>query len=593
MTLHPDPSHDPDGDPQLDTDSTLEPTIPKIVEPDGADLLPARAVSDYAYCPRSYFIEHVYGEFEHNLETVEGRFRHRRVDTETGATPSAEDLPDLPEIPGTSSRSTAVLLSAPTLGVIAKLDMLEIRDGFAVPIEYKRGSRPPTPEGAWEPEMVQLCLQGLILRENGYKCEAGEIYYAESKERVTIEFDFILVDRTLELLEQARSCGSSINIPPPLVDSPKCPRCSLVGICMPDEVNFLRLRDSLPTGSVRQLVTERRDAEPVYLQTQGLSVGKDGERLQVREKGKVIQNVRLLDVSQLNIYGNIQVSTQTLNELCRWEIPVCFFSYGGWFNGIVQGMGNKNIELRRIQFRTAADPEASLRLAKRFVRGKILNQRTLLRRNYKGINPAVLTELTRFAFTTTRAADFASLLGIEGAAARTYFGNFGSLLRKSTESDLPDFDFSGRNRRPPKDPVNALLSFLYSILTKDLAVTSLSVGFDPLLGFFHQPRYGRPSLALDLMEEFRPLIVDSVVLQLINTGEIRNSDFLVRAGMCTMTPSGRKAALNAYERRMQATITHPLFGYPVTYRRVLEMQCRLLARHLTGEIPDYPIFRTR
>lgn len=558
------------------------------------ELIPARMLNEYAYCPRLYFLEHIQGEFADNLETVEGRFRHRRVDSESGSTPDADVAAIIPDgDDGSKNRSTAVLLSAPKLGIIAKLDVLEIRHGKAVPIDFKRGSRPDIPEGAWEPERVQLCAQGLVLRENGYDCDRGEIFYAESRQTVTIPFDFHLVERTLDLLRKARQAASSPDIPPPLTDSPKCPRCSLVGICLPDEVNFLRLRDQLVKGSVRPMVTERKDAEPLYLQTQGLSVGKDGERLQVREKGKVLQNIRLLDVSQLNVYGNVQISTQTLNELCRWEIPVCYFSYGGWFNGILQGLGSKNVELRRAQFRAASDPQAALRLARRFVRGKILNQRTLLRRNGRDLNPAVLKELTRLAFAATRARDVATLLGVEGAAARTYFGHLSTLLRKAPDDGLPEFDFLGRNRRPPRDPVNALLSFLYAILTKDLAVTCLSVGFDPMLGFLHQVRPGRPSLALDLMEEFRPLIVDSVVLQLINTGEIRPSDFTQRAGMCALSTEGRKSALAAYERRMQSTITHPTFGYPVSYRRILEIQARLLARNLAGEIPDYPIFRTR
>jgi CRISP-associated protein Cas1 len=157
----------------------------------------------------------------------------------------------------------------------------------------------------------------------------------------------------------------------------------------------------------------------------------------------------------------------------------------------------------------------------------------------------------------------------------------------------PAFDVSGRNRRPPKDPVNALLSFVYSLLVKDLTVTLQAVGFDPLLGFFHRPRYGRPSLALDLAEEFRPLIGDSVVLTLINNGEVGASSFVSQAGASALTEAGRRSVLAAYERRLETEVTHPLFGYRVSYRRILEVQSRLLARTLLGEIEEYPNFCTR
>jgi CRISPR-associated protein Cas1 len=166
------------------------------------------------------------------------------------------------------------------------------------------------------------------------------------------------------------------------------------------------------------------------------------------------------------------------------------------------------------------------------------------------------------------------------------------MLRPDEEAAL-DFDFDGRNRRPPRDPVNALLSLAYALLTKDLAFVTAAVGLDPYLGFYHQPRYGRPALALDLMEEFRPLVADSVVLSAVNTGIVRPADFVRRGGAAALTPSGRARFLRAYERRMDELITPPVFGYRISYRRVLEVQVRLFARYLAGEIAEYPAFATR
>jgi len=188
---------------------------------------------------------------------------------------------------------------------------------------------------------------------------------------------------------------------------------------------------------------------------------------------------------------------------------------------------------------------------------------------------------------------FESLLGVEGAAARSYFSCLPEMIREDKRLPGEPFDFEGRNRRPPKDAVNCLLSYVYSLLVKDCTVTLFAVGFDPYLGLFHRPRFGRPALALDLAEEFRPLIADSVVINLVNNGEVGASDFVVRAGGVALTAAGRKAVLAAYERRLDTEVTHPVFKYKISYRRVIDVQARLLGAHLLGEVPDYVAFVTR
>lgn len=595
---------------------------PFAPDDDTLELMPARMVNEYAYCPRLFYLEHVLTEFQDNGDTVDGRYQHRRVDrprgklpdppvdesanggpngaTKTAASVSTvltdDDASDVEDVLGSvkGTAATQIMLSAPRLGAIAKVDMIEHEDGVVVPVDYKRGRKPDIPEGAYEPERVQVCLQALILRENGFTCDHGEIYFVESKERVRVELTDELIQRTHEHLRSARELTRSGTIPPPLVDSPKCPRCSLVGICLPDETNFLSAhRSGVRAQEVRRLIPERSDAKPLCLQTQGLHVGKSGQVIQIREKGKVVHQARLMDVSQLVLVGNVQVSTQLVQDLCRQDIPITYFSYGGWFNGMTTGAGGRNVLLRKRQFEASTEPELCLHVAQRFVRGKILNARTLLRRNHRNLPPESLRELSRLSMAAGRTRDLDSLLGIEGAAAKLYFSHFGELLQSTALGDLPGFDFQGRNRRPPRDPVNCLLSFTYALLTKDVTVTCRSVGFDPFVGFFHQIRPGRPALALDLMEEFRPLICDSVVLQVIRTREITESDFVVRGGACALTPAGRRTLMNAYERRMEASVTHPIFKYAMSYRRVLEIQARLLARYLTGETTEYPPFRTR
>ena len=552
-------------------------------------------LNEYAYCPRLAYLEWVQGEFADSVDTARGRFQHRRVDRPSGKLPSrsGSDAADMAEEDGESPETIharSVLLSDDALGAIARIDLIEGQGNVVTPVDYKHGAAPDVPEGAWEPERVQVCIQGLLLRANGYTCTQGMLYFVESRQRVAVPFDDALVSRTLDLLSGIRAMAASGRIPEPLVDSPKCPRCSLAGICLPDEVNFLSPDGpSVKPEDVRRMSPARDDSVPVYVQTQGAVVGKSGGQLEVKQKGQVLQKVRLMEISHLALFGNVQVTAQAVQELCDRDIPICYFSYGGWFRGITNGMGHKNVELRCRQYLGAMTLETALSISRRMVFGKIKNSRTMLRRNHREPPPSILTELDRLADRALTAQSLETLLGIEGAAARTYFSEFRGMIK----NESLDFDFRGRNRRPPRDPVNAVLSFLYSVLIKQATVTALTVGFDPYLGFYHQPKYGRPALALDLVEEFRPLIADSVCLTLINNGELGPEHFITRGGATALTQNGRRKVIEAYERRMDTLVTHPLFGYPVSYRRILEMQARLLSRHLLGELPAYPVFRTR
>lgn len=545
------------------------------------DLVPARMLNEFTYCPRLFFLEWVHAQFADNTDTVEGRWHHRAVDEPGGSVP----LPGEGEV----RVARSVMLSSSRLGLVAKVDLLEgAPEGTVVPVDTKRGSPPDIPERAWEPERVQVCVQGLLLREHGYSCDRGVLWFADSRQRVVVEFDDALLVRTLELLEHLRDVAASSIPPAPLVDSRKCPRCSLVGICLPDEVNTLTERSTAPP---RRLIPKDNTAKPLYITEQGAYITKDKGRIEVSRRGEQLASVRVIDVSQLCIYGNAQVSTQLLRELFGREIPVCWFSYGGWFSGMGTGLPGRNVELRRRQTIVAA--QGGLDIARRVVRGKILNSRTLLRRNSRDRPTTVLDQMKRLADQAERAETVASLLGIEGTAARLYFGGFASMLREDKRLPGGPFTFEGRRRRPPPDPVNCLLGYLYGLLTKELTATSFAVGFDPYQGFYHRPRFGRPALALDLAEEFRPLVAESVAVNLINNGEVSAGDFLVRAGGVTLTQSGRRAVLAAYERRMATELLHPVFGYRASYRRILEVQCRLLGAHLLGETPEYVPVTTR
>jgi CRISP-associated protein Cas1 len=543
--------------------------------------IPARMLNEFSYCPRLFHLEWVQGQWAPNSDTAEGSWQHRAVDVEKGRAPIAEEADELRE-------ARSVLVGSERLGLIARIDVLEGTDGAVRPVDVKKGRPPDNDQRAYEPELVQLCAQALILRDNGYQCSEGVLYFVETRERVSVVFDEPLVVRTLELLLELHESARADETPPPLVDSPKCPRCSLVGICLPDELNQLATRSE---HQPRRLVPTNSAARPVYVTDQHFSVSVATGRLRLKTKEGEIEEVRLLDVSQLNVYGHVQVTTAALRACFEREIPVAWFSHGGWFVGMAEGLPAKNVELRRRQ--VACPPEQALAIAKASIAGKVRNSRTLLRRNGRDVSASVLSSMQELIASAGWASSAGSLLGYEGTSARLYFSQFSKMIRSPQSLPGETFGFEHRNRRPPRDAVNCLLSYVYGLLVKDLTVTLNLVGFDPYLGFYHRPRFGRPALALDLAEEFRPLVGDSVVLTVINNGEVSSSDFVVRAGGVALSASGRKSVIRAYERRLDQEVTHPVFGYTITYRRVLEVQARLLAAHLLGEVPDYIAFTTR
>lgn len=544
---------------------------------DVPDLVPARMLNEFSYCQRLFYIEWVQARFAANEDTVDGAYRHRRVDRESGEV--REDAP---------FKATSVTLSSQALGLIARADLITGDGETVVPVDYKRGPLPDNDERSFEPERVQLCAIGLLLREEGHQCEYGEIYYAGSRTRVRVDFSEELVARTRELLSHVADVASKDVAPPPLVDSPKCPRCSLVGLCLPDEANALTERSQLPP---RRLLPRDSAAKPLYVTKHGAYVGKSGERVVVKLKGEELASVRLRDVSQVCLVGNAQVSTQLMRTLFAREVPIMWFSSGGWLSGLATGLPGKNIQLRRRQYSVAA--QGGLPVAARMIAGKIRNSRTMLMRNAKPRPDDTIASLARLSEKALLADRIESLLGVEGTAARLYFQAFPRMLKTADALPGGDFSFEGRNRRPPRDAVNALLSFLYSMLVKDCLATVVGVGFDPYMGVLHRPQFGRPALALDLAEEFRPVLAESTAITALNNGELTPKHFLTRGKSVTLTDDGRRVVLHAHERRLSQDLRHPKFGYSVSYRRVLEVQARILAAVMLEEIPLYEPLVTR
>ncbi len=564
-------------------------------------MIPARMLTEYAYCARLGVLMWAHGLFAESADTVDGVRRHKRVDVAGPELPipEPEAAPDELDFSGgawapAEARdkpfvTRSVWMSAPKEGLTCKIDLVAAQEGEAVPVDTKRGAAPDVPEGAYEPERVQVCAQGLVLRENGWKSEHGYLYFAASKQRVKVVFDEALVGRTRALAKAFAAAAEAKELPPPLVDSPKCPRCSLVGICLPDETRLMtESAPELPLEPMRQLLAPVADGMPLHVTVQGARVGVAYGEFVISERETELKRVRMAEVAHVALHGNVQMTAQAMSAALREGIPVCYFTYGGWFSGIARGLTHKHVQLRRAQFRVCEDAAASLAIARGIVRSKVRNQRTLLRRNGKLVDELTLREMARLADVAMSAESMSTLLGMEGMAAKLYFGSFSKMVRGGLA-----FDFATRNRRPPRDPVNALLSFAYALLTKDAVAALEAVGFDPFLGCFHQPRYGKPALALDLMEEFRPLIADSAVLMAVNNGEVDERSFVMKADGCNLTSAGRRAFIATYERRLEHVIQHPIFGYKASWRRILEVQARLLGRHMAGEIPRYVPIETR
>lgn len=545
---------------------------------DAPALVPARMLNEFVYCPRLFYLEWVDRQWAHNDDTVEGSLAHDATDRRSGRMPE----PGETELPPTSIQ---VSLSDSVLGLTAVIDRVDHADGTSSPVDMKKG-KGPLDGGMWPGDRVQVLAQAVLLRRAGYLVREAQVSYLGSHRRAAVDVSDDAEDEIRELIAQAREVASSGTPPPPLLNDPRCPRCSLAPLCLPDETNYLLNR----SGTPKRIIVRDPDARPVYVVAQGSAVKVSGGRLIISTKGEVVSERRLVDVGQVCVVGNVQITTQAMRALWRQGASILWLSYGGWFEGWSQGPSNGHVTLRRHQVIASSN---GLRFARELIRGKIHNQRVLLRRNAKAELPAELCAQLKGLEAEARTAESISqLLGIEGTAARLYFSQFHSMLSPRLSYGA-EFQQYGRERRPPPDPVNAVLGFTYSLLTKDLVALLVGVGLDPYLGVLHRPRYGRPALALDLSEEFRGLIAESVTIQCFNNGEVGQGCFVRHPLGVHLTADGRKAVITAYERRLETELTHPLFGYTISYRRALDLQARILAAAFIGELDSYTPLMTR
>lgn len=559
--------------------------------------IPLRALNEYAYCPRLFHFMYVEGIFLSNPDVDEGKAAHEKAEKRSDrirkkgskVAIAASELPDEADWPSVPKN----LKFGDGATLVGVLDALEMEDGKLVPVEAKKSAAPHSgpifwrdyelPALAWYNDQMQILAQIRLLRDNGYDCDEGILYYRENKRRVQICYDEF-GEKIIDTLIGEIHAHDTLIRPPPLLHSRKCIRCSLNEICLPDETNAM---NGLETESLsRRVLPARDDKGSLYLMDHQSRLGVEGEQLKVT--GKETFKIPFRDVASVCVLANAQISTQALKACFQRDIRINFFSMGGRFQGVASSFAGKNLKLRATQFSRLL--ELSLPLARNLIAAKISNQKTIIRRNHESEKSAeILQNFSELMLKVENAENNEEIRGYEGAAARLYFRQFAEMLHQKGGS----FDFQNRNRRPPKDPVNALLSFAYTLLLNDCVGAVIAVGLEPGLGFFHAVEAGRPALGLDIMEPYRAIIADSAVIRCLQTQMVTIDDFQITPAGCVMKKSAKTAIIQAYERRMNQLVRHPHFDYHLSYRRILEADVRLLSRFIEGDIKSWKPLRVR
>ena len=526
------------------------------------DPIPISLVANYMFCPRRAWLEAV-GEKVDSAQIMRGTYDHRKVDRYEGA-------------PDTDSYQ-AVNIRHEEWGVSGKLDAAKMTDDGIVIREYKAT---PVKRAmiVTDAMRTQLALQAACLEDMGFHVAGTEIFFTTHHRLVEVSLDETDFENAHKAVEETRALVNMEHAPEPLEDSARCLRCSHVGICLPEERKLHAVTHKVMVSSPDNQVT--------HLATPGAKAFTRAGRMIVQKNGEELASVPLDTMQGLQIYGNTDLSSGLIRELMWRDIPIVWCSGTGRMYGWAMPSYGPNGEQRVDQH--VASHEGRLGLAREFIAAKIHNQTVLLRRS-ESDNP-VLAQMKHIEKQVANANRWQDVLGLEGESAALYFSQFGHLIKVNRQAEWP---WVARMRRPAPDALNALLDFTYTLLLSDCVRAIISCGLDPHAGFLHSSKRNKPALALDLMEEFRAPIADSVVQTVINNGEINADGFTSALGSVRMTDATRKAVIRAYERRMATEITHPIFKYKASWRRTVEIQARMILGYLDGSQKEYRGIRIR
>jgi CRISP-associated protein Cas1 len=524
------------------------------------------ALHALAYCPRLFYLEEVEELYTQDAAVFAGRRLHAELERQED-----EDWEDL-------------FLESAELGLRGRVDALRTRDGQTIPYEHKRGRCQRDDDNqpqAWESDRLQVLAYACLLESAlGIPIQEGRIRYHADNVLVHVPLDEAGRQAVKDAIQNANILRTSTHRPPVAENERLCSRCSLAPVCLPEEARLAHDREWQPI----RLFPADDEREVLHVLEPGTCVGRSGDQIKISRKGEAVQKMPIRQVSQVVLHSYSQISTQALYFCKEFDVGVHWVSGGGRYIGSFDSRQG-SIQRRIAQYGALSNADTCLALAKRLVQCRGQSQRKFLMRSQRsGRAEAVaeaIAQMQALLKLVNPAVSIPSLLGVEGKLAATYFG----VLSELVGSEVPEaLRFGDRNRRPPKDRFNALLGFGYALLLKDVMSAILAVGLEPALGFYHQPRTQAPPLALDLMEIFRVPLVDMTVMASVNRGQWDvTEDFEVRGQQVWLSNSGSRKYIQLYERRKSESWKHPLLGYSMSYRRLFELEVRLLEKEWMGE----------
>ena len=522
-----------------------------------------------AYCERLFYLEEV-----ENLRVADERvYAGRRLHVEI-----ARDEDE--------GEWLTLTLESERWGLVGKVDCVRRRDGMLIPYEHKRGRSARGQDGtaeAWASDRLQIIAYAALLEEHtGRTITEGRVRYHADNTMVRVPIDEEARADLQRAIARARELQSSVERPPVTDNERLCVRCSLAPVCLPEEARLAQQ----PERQTTRLFPADDDRSVLHVLTQGAKVGRKGDRLEVTAKEETPQLYPVHEIGQVVLHGFAQITTQALRLCAEREVGVHWVTTGGRYMG-AWAAGAGPVQRRIRQYKALTDPALCLRLAKQLAGTRVRGQLSvLLRASRDGGRAteavkAAISNIRKLLRPLSRAASIHSLRGYEGSIAAQYFGVLPDLIAPDVGPLMrPD----GRTRRPPRDRCNALLSFGYALLLKDVMNAILVVGLDPALGFYHQPRSQAHPLALDLLELFRVPLVDIPVIASINRKQWHETeDFQIAGQQVWLSEAGKKKFFQIYERRKADQWKHPVIGHSLSYARLIELEVRLLEKEWMDE----------
>ncbi|GAB1540967.1 type I-MYXAN CRISPR-associated endonuclease Cas1 [Scytonema sp. NUACC21] len=526
------------------------------------------ALHALAYCPRLFYLEEVEELYTQDAAVYAGRRLHTEIEKQ-----EEEEWEEL-------------FLESEELGLRGRVDALRTRNGETIPYEHKRGrchrDENNQPQ-AWESDRLQILAYAYLLESAlGVKVNEDRIRYHADNVLVHVPLNDSGRAAVRDAIQQARILRQSSYRPPVTDNERLCARCSLAPVCLPEEARLAHNREWQPI----RLFPEDDERHILHILEPGTTVGRTGEQIKITRRNQPVETVPARQVGQLVLHSFSQISTQALYFCAEQGIGIHFISGGGRYIGSFDTRQG-SIQRRIRQYAALSSPDTCLELARKLVICRGQGQRKFLMRGTRGKGEIAETlkkaiaQMQVLLKQVPKTKSIASLLGIEGNLAALYFGALPCLISEGIAKEL---HFQGRNRRPPLDRFNTLISFGYSLLLKDIMNAILTVGLEPAFGFYHQPRSQAAPLSLDLMEIFRVPLVDMTVMASVNRNQWDvKADFEIRGKQVWLSEVGKRKFVELYERRKQETWKHPVTGYSLTYRRLFELEVRLLEKEWSGE----------